>query len=290
MSRSATTTAVIVNYNTREHLVACVASLRTDGIDAIVVVDNASGDGSLAALASADPTALGVPTGANLGFGAAANRGVAMSSSDYVLIMNPDTVVGPGMVKVLADALDGDPGLAIVGPRVENPDGTIYPSARRFPSMSVAIGHAFCGFIAPRNAWSRRYKMLDWDHRSRRDVDWVSGTCMLVRRSVFCELGGFDEGYFMYVEDVDLCWRAWQAGWRVGYEPDGVIVHVVGVSSELAPYRMILAHHRSLWRFAVATAVGGQRAALPAVGAGLVMRTGLAWIQRALRHRPHAAA
>ena len=112
---------------------------------------------------------------------------------------------------------------------------------------------------------------------------------MLLRRSAFEAVGGFDERYFMYVEDVDLCWRTWQAGWRVAYEPAGRVVHAIGVSSELAPYRMIMAHHRSLWRFAVRSAGPRRRPLLPVVAVGLAVRTVLAWAQRASRRRPHAA-
>jgi GT2 family glycosyltransferase len=131
--------------------------------------------------------------------------------------------------------------------------------------------------------------MLDWDHAVARDVDWVAGTCMLLRRSDFDAVRGFDEGYFMYVEDVDLCWRLRQAGRRVGYEPAGRVVHTIGVSSERTPYRMIAEHHRSLLRFSEKTLRGPARALLPLVAAGLAVRTALAWLQRLRRNRPHAA-
>ena len=282
--------AVIVNYNAGEHLVECVRSLRADGVDEIVVVDNESADGSPDRLTAAEPGAVVLAMGANLGFGTAANRGVAATRSPFVLVMNPDTVVEPGTVKVLAEALRRDPSVAIVAPSVHNLDGSVYPSARTFPDMVDALGHAFIGFVRPGNRFTRRYKMLDWDHATARDVDWVSGTCMLVRRDAFDALGGFDERYFMYVEDVDLCWRAWRAGWRVRYEPGGRLVHVIGVSSELAPYRMIAAHHRSLLRFSVKTARGPRRLLLPVVAVGLAVRTLLAWLQRLARNRPHAAS
>jgi N-acetylglucosaminyl-diphospho-decaprenol L-rhamnosyltransferase len=112
---------------------------------------------------------------------------------------------------------------------------------------------------------------------------------MMVRRSVFEGLGGFDEGYFMYVEDVDLCWRCWRAGARVAYQPEGRVVHAIGASTELVPYRMILAHHRSLWRFAAKTTPPTRRAVLPVVAAALAVRTVLAWLQHLVRQRPHAA-
>ncbi|HEX2272558.1 MAG TPA: glycosyltransferase family 2 protein [Acidimicrobiales bacterium] len=274
--------AVIVNYNARDHLLACVRSLRAEGVAEIVVVDNASTDGSGPALAAADARALFLPTGANLGFGRAANRGVAVTTAPYVMVLNPDAVVHRGAVEALAAALDGDEGLAVVGPRVDNPDGTVYPSARRFPELGVAAGHAFLGLVRPANRFTRRYRMLDADRTRAGPVDWVSGTCMLVRRSAFDAVGGFDEAYFMYVEDVDLCWRLWRAGWRVAYEPTARVTHTVGASSELAPYRMIAAHHRSLLRFAAKSTTGARRALLPVVAAGLALRTLLAWAHRAV--------
>jgi N-acetylglucosaminyl-diphospho-decaprenol L-rhamnosyltransferase len=281
--------AVVVNYNAGEYLLECVRSLRADGVADVVVADNSSSDGSDRALAASDANVVILPMGANLGFGTAANRGIAALRTDLVLLLNPDTLVEPGTVKVLADTLDREPRLAAVGPRIENLDGSLYPSVRTFPSITDAVGHAFLGFVKPANRFTRRYRMLDWDHAQPRDVDWISGTCMLLRRSAFDAVGGFDEGYFMYVEDVDLCWRLWRAGWRVAYEPAGRVVHTIGVSSELAPYRMIAEHHRSLFRFSVKSLTGSQRLLLPVVAVGLATRTALAWVQRLMRNRPHAA-
>ena len=220
--------AVIVNFNTRDYLLECVRSLRADGVERIVVVDNASVDGSLDALRRSDPKAEVVATGTNLGFGAAANVGVSSTDSGYVLILNPDTVIEPGTVKALTEALERDPTLAVVGPRIHNVDGTLYPSVRRFPDLGVAVGHAFVGLFKPDNRFTRSYRMLDWDHEKACPVDWVSGTCMLVRRSAFEQVGGFDPAFFMYVEDVDLCWRLWRTGWTVGYEPGGLVTHTIG--------------------------------------------------------------
>jgi N-acetylglucosaminyl-diphospho-decaprenol L-rhamnosyltransferase len=232
---------------------------------------------------AADPAVSVVETGANLGFGSAANRGVAATAGEYVLILNPDTVVEPGTAKALSEALDRDPGLAVVGPRMENLDGTLYPSVRRFPEMAVAFGHAFLGLVWPANPATRRYRMLDWDHeRPAADVDWVGGACMLVRRSAFDLIGGFDEAYFMYVEDVDLCWRLGQAGWRIGYEPSARVVHALGGSSRRVPYRMIAEHHRSLYRFVSKSSAGARRGMLPVVAAGLGVRTVAAWAHHAL--------
>jgi N-acetylglucosaminyl-diphospho-decaprenol L-rhamnosyltransferase len=275
--------AVIVSYNSADYLPDCLRSLRSEGVDDIVVVDNASSDGSVEVVRAADPAVSVVETGANLGFGSAANRGVAATAGEYVLILNPDTVVEPGTAKALSEALDRDPGLAVVGPRMENLDGTLYPSVRRFPEMAVAFGHAFLGLVWPANPATRRYRMLDWDHeRPAADVDWVGGACMLVRRSAFDLIGGFDEAYFMYVEDVDLCWRLGQAGWRIGYEPSARVVHALGGSSRRVPYRMIAEHHRSLYRFVSKSSAGARRGMLPVVAAGLGVRTVAAWAHHAL--------
>ena len=275
--------AVVVSYNSAAYLPACVASLRAEGVADVVVVDNASSDSSVAAVLAADPGVRVVETGANLGFGTGANRGADVATGDYLLVLNPDTIVEPGTVKALSEALDRDCGLGVVGPRMENLDGSLYPSVRRFPDLAVAAGHAFVGLVWAGNPFTRRYRMLDWDHgRPAADVDWVGGACLLVRRSAFDVVAGFDEAYFMYVEDVDLCWRIRQAGWRIGYEPGGRVVHALGGSSRLAPYRMIAEHHRSLLRFARKSTAGPRRGLLPVVAAGLAARTLAAWAHHAL--------
>ncbi len=280
--------AVIVSYNVRDLLVACVDSLRQEGIDHIVVVDNASADGSADAVRG-QPGVEVLALSRNLGFGSAANRGVARTHSAYVAVMNPDVVVEPGATKALVASLESDAGLAVVGPRIETLDGQLYPSVRTFPDLTDAAGHAFLHFVWPSNPFTRRYRMLDWDHGLAADVDWVAGTYFLARRQAWDEVGGFDESFFMYLEDVDLCWRLRCAGWRTGYQPAAVVTHAIGRSTDQTPYRMIAAHHRSLMRYALKTTTGHQRLLLPAMALALALRTVLAWAQRAARGRPHAA-
>ncbi len=272
--------AVVVNYNAGKFLIDCVAGLRDEGIDDVVVVDNGSTDGSEAALAAAAPDARWVPSGRNLGYGQGANLGARSGRGRYLLVCNPDIVLRPGAVAALVGALDRDRALGIVGPRLVNPDGSLYPSARAFPSLVDAIGHGVLGIFFPGNRFSRRYQLLDWDHRERRYVDWVSGAFFLARRESWDDLGGFDPSYFMYLEDVDLCWRARRAGWEIGYEPAAEVLHVQGVSADQHPYRMIAAHHRSLWRFAWRSTKGWRRLLLPAVAAGLSGRVVFAWLVR----------
>jgi N-acetylglucosaminyl-diphospho-decaprenol L-rhamnosyltransferase len=279
---SAGVSAVVVNYNAGEHLLRCLRSLRAEGVDDVVVADNASVDGSQAAVVAADPSVHYHQTGANLGYGSGANRGAARTdpSTEYLLCMNPDAWLQPGAVKAMVAVLEARPEVGIVGPLIEEADGGIYPSVRTFPSLGDAIGHAFLGMVWGDNPWTRRYRMLDWDHERPGDVDWVSGSCFLVRRTTWEQLQGFDEGYFMYAEDVDLCWRARRAGWEVAFEPAARVVHAQGVSTARHPYRMIAEHHRALFRFAARTSRGWERLLLPLMGAGLAVRTPMAWAHR----------
>lgn len=280
--------AVVVSYNVRPLLLRCIESLQADGVERIVVVDNASHDGSADAVRGR-PGVEVVALQVNVGFGAGANRGAALLEDPYLLIVNPDVVVDPGSTKVLVDALASMPDVGLVAPRIETPDGRLYESVRRFPTLRDAIGHAFLNFLWPGNRFSRRYKMADWDHGSAGDVDWVAGTYLLVRRSAWLDVGGFDERFFMYMEDVDLSRRLGEAGWRRRYEPDARIVHEIGRSTDQTPYRMIAAHHRSLYRYTAKTWHGPRRVLLPLVALALAVRTVLAWAQRRVRGRPHAA-
>lgn len=281
--------AVVVNHDAGEVLLACVASLRAEGIDEIVVVDNASTDGSVEAVLAADPGVRVMRAGANLGYGAGANRGIRATSAELVLVSNPDVALHRGAVDTLAAALGTDPALAVVGPCILEADGTRYPSARRFPSLVDAAGHAVLAGLSPTNRFTGRYRMTDLEPGTTAEVDWVSGACFLARRSTLDELGGFDEDYFMYAEDADLCWRARRAGWGVAYVPGAVVTHLRGVSTARRPYRMLLAHHRSVYRFASRTASGRHRATLPAVAALLAVRLVVVGGRTALRAALEAA-
>jgi N-acetylglucosaminyl-diphospho-decaprenol L-rhamnosyltransferase len=278
--------AVVVNYNAASHLPACLASLAAGGITDVVVADNASVDGSQAVVAAVAPQATWLPLGANLGYGAAANRAAAGWPGRDVLVCNPDLELRPGAAAALRRRLAADPATGVVGPRLLNPDGSTYPSVRTFPDLVDAIGHGLLGMVAPANPFTRRYRMLDVDHSVAAEVDWVSGACLLVRREAWDAIGGFDARYFMYLEDVDLCWRAGRAGWRVAFEPAAEVVHVQGVSAGRHPYRMLVAHHRSMWRFARQTSEGPKRWALPVVGVGLLGRVVVSCLQhRFARYR-----
>jgi N-acetylglucosaminyl-diphospho-decaprenol L-rhamnosyltransferase len=281
--------AVVVNYDAGPLLSTCVESLLADtsaGPPEVVVVDNRSRDGSLQALRDRHLDVAIVDAGANLGYAGAANRGIAATTGPIVAVCNPDLRVEPGAAAALVGRLDAEPDLGAVGPRILEPDGAVYPSARRVPTTLDAVGQGTFGRIWHRNPFTRRYRELDADPAAARDVDWVSGAAMWLRRAALEQVGGWDERYFMYVEDVDLCWALRRAGWRVAYEPGGTVVHVQGVSTNRHPYRMIVAHHRSLLRFASKRWHGWRRVLLAPAALYLTARTGTEALAQALRRRP----
>jgi N-acetylglucosaminyl-diphospho-decaprenol L-rhamnosyltransferase len=282
--------AVVINYEAGAALRDCVRSLLADTSAGhppkVVVVDNGSSDGSAAAVARALPAVTVLEPGANLGYARAANLGIAATDAPVVAVCNPDLEVREGAAGALLDRLDAEADLGAVGPMVRNTDGTIYPSARSVPRLRDAVGHGLLGLVWRTNPFTRRYRQLDADPRRRRDVDWVSGAAVWLRRAALTTVGGWDERYFMYVEDVDLCWQLRQRGWRVSYEPGAVVTHVQGATTAKHPYRMIAEHHRSLYRYASKRWRGARRLALPVAAAFLALRAGLAMAEHALRRRP----
>ena len=269
--------AVVVNYNAGGALAGCVASvLAQQPPPELVVVDNASTDDSLDGLRRAHPGVRVVDSGGNIGYARAANLGIAATAAPVVAVLNPDTVLAPGTGAALAARFAADPALAAAGPRLCNPDGSVYPSARRVPGLVDAVGHGLLFFVWTENPFTARYRETGADPDRPRDVDWISGAAMWLRRAALDDVGGWDERYFMYVEDVDLCWRLRRAGWRVAYEPAGTVTHLLGVSTAGRPYRMIAEHHRSLLRFAATRFTGPKRALLPPAAVFLSARGALA--------------
>jgi GT2 family glycosyltransferase len=269
--------AVVVNYNAGNALLDCVKSaLEAEGLAELVVVDNSSSDGSVEALARAHPEVRVVHSGGNLGYARAANLGIAATEAAIVAVLNPDTVMHPGTTGVVVERFSGEADLGALGPRLLNTDGTVYPSARNVPNVVDAAGHGVFFLAWPENPFTRRYRQIGADPSAPRDVDWVSGAAVWLRRAALDDVGGWDERFFMYVEDVELCWRLRRGGWRVAYEPEVVVEHLLGVSTAGVPYRMIAEHHRSLLRFAARRFIGPRQLLLPPAAAFLSLRALLA--------------
>jgi N-acetylglucosaminyl-diphospho-decaprenol L-rhamnosyltransferase len=271
--------AVVVNYEAGPLLLDCVRSVLADtsaGAVDLVVVDNGSRDGSVDNLLAALPDVRVVRAPGNVGYARGANLGTAVTKAPIVAVLNPDTVLEAGAARSLRDRMLGEPRLAACGPRLHNLDGSDYPTGRTFPSIPVAVGHGLLGLWWPRNPFTVRYRQLDADASRPRLVDWVSGAAIWLRRAALDEVGGWDERYFMYVEDTDLCWRLRRAGWEVAYEPSAVVVHAQGASASRHPYRMLLEHHRSAWRFAQARLSGSRAVLLPFAAVYFALRAVLA--------------
>ena len=242
---------IIVNYKSRELLLECLASLAADaaGLEIeILVVDNDSRDGSAEAVARRFPAVRLLVNPDNRGYARAVNQGIATTGGPWVLIMNPDCLVRPGTLRALIGQLGGHSRCAIAAPRILNPDGSLEYSARASPDPFAFLFNRYSLLtrLFPRNRWSRRYLLLDWDHASVRDVDWVSGACMMARREAIEEVGGMDEAFFMFNEDVDWCRRMKLAGWSVTYIPGAEVVHHVGASRGRVAPRVIVERHRGM--------------------------------------------
>lgn len=242
---------VIVNYNAGAYLSRCVATVFEHSGDSaieVIVVDNDSSDGSTDAVSAAFPALRIIRNADNRGFGRAANQGIAAGSAPYAFVLNPDSEIRSGSIADLIQTADGAPRVAVLGVLTSEPDGTVYPSARQIPRLTDALGHALLGPFAKQNRFTRAYTLADWDRKTERDVDWVSGSCMLVRRGALEQVGGFDPGYFMYAEDADLCTRMRDAGWTVRFSPVMNVMHARGVSTA-GSRRMVFEHSRSIERY-----------------------------------------
>jgi len=216
----------------------------------VIVVDNASTDGSADMVAEEHPWAKLIRSERNLGFSAGNNLGIGAASGRYVLLLNPDTLVHPGALGMLVEFADSHPQAGIIGPRLLNADGSIQYSCRSFPTLATGFfRNTFLGRLFPKNRFNREYLLTDWDHSAVREVDWVSGAAMMIRREVLDQVGLLDEGFFMYCEDVDICYRAHHAGWKVMYCPDAVITHMIARASDKNAAAMIIERHKSMFRF-----------------------------------------
>ena len=241
--------AVIVNYRTPAETAIAAAAVAGSAPEAeVVVVDNASGDGIAEELARDAPGAQLVRESVNRGYGAACNRGARETDRPYLLFLNSDAVVGPGAVAALADALDRDAGLAAVGPRLRNPDGSLQKSIRRLPTpWRIFCESTGLAFLSGGRAPLEGHTATRQDHARAREVEALMGAALLVRRTAFEQVGGFDEAFFLYAEETDLMARWRERGWRLFYEPAAEVVHAGGRSGGDRLFGQL---HASLVRYA----------------------------------------
>ncbi|MBM4460463.1 MAG: glycosyltransferase [Chloroflexi bacterium] len=263
-NRSLDLSVIIVSWNVRELLAACLWSVfscqssvvspqssvvspqspatakpKTDNGELtteVIVVDNASADGSAARVAVEFPRVKLIANRENRGFTAANNQGIAASQGRYVLFLNPDTTVIGDALATMVEFMEAHPDVGVVGPQLRYGDGSPQSSRRRFPTFVTALCESTpLAWHWPNNPWARWYRMEDHqagEVAAIEDVDWLVGAALCTRRTVLDQVGGFDEGYFMYSEELDWCRRVKQVGWRVVYLPTAQIIHHEGRSSE----------------------------------------------------------
>jgi GT2 family glycosyltransferase len=252
-------TVIIVNFNAGRDLADALGSL-DEGLAGlpyeVIVVDNDSRDGSTDFVPRDDGRVRLLRNAANLGFGRGVNAGLALGRAPLVLLLNPDCTLTPNVVEILRAEIDRHPRCALVGPRLLDADGSLQVSARGDPTLLTGL-FGRTGLLArlfPRLPIVQRNLAAEAAIASGAPsvaVDWVSGACMLARRQALDEAGGFDEAYFLYWEDADLCRRLRRLDWHVRYMPGAVVVHEVGRSSRTAPALANREFHRSAYRYYV---------------------------------------
>lgn len=229
---------IIVSWNVRQLLLQCLASLQVNAADLeneIIVIDNASHDGTVAAVQAAFPAVRVIANTENRGFTGGNNQGLATARGDYFFLLNPDTEAQPGALAELFRLLQSHPQVGIVGPRLRYADGSIQSSRRRFPTLLTLFTEStIIQDYWPELPWFRRYFLADRSPDETQPVDWIVGAAMFVRRRVYEQIGGLDEGFFMYCEELDWCRRATAAGWQIVYHPVAEVMHYEGRSSEQA--------------------------------------------------------
>jgi N-acetylglucosaminyl-diphospho-decaprenol L-rhamnosyltransferase len=245
---------IIVSFNTRQFIDTCLQALlaRTRGVSfETIVVDNASRDGSVEMIEAKYPSVRVVRNPRNLGYAGGVNQGIARAHGRYFLILNPDIEVMEGAVENLWAFMERSPRVGVAGAKLLYPDGSLQMSCRTFYTLrTVLLRRTLLGKLFPDARIVRDHLMLDWDHDSERQVDWVLGACMMVRRAAYESLGGMDERFFLYLEDVDWCYRMTKHGWQVHYVPSAVMTHYHRrESARLFPDRKLVAHLLSTFRF-----------------------------------------
>ncbi|MEQ9104679.1 MAG: glycosyltransferase [Rhodothermales bacterium] len=272
---------VIVNYNVRDFLSQAVRSVQTASRDLSVetwVVDNNSIDGSVDMLREDFPRVHVIANRENVGFGAANNQAIHASAGRYILILNPDTILQEDTLTALVAFMDAHPETGAAGCQILNPDGTFAPESRRsFPTPATAF-YRMTGLsrLFPRSPRFGRYNLTHVPRDQVTDVDALSGSCMMVRREAIRQAGAFDEDFFMYGEDLDLCFRIQKAGWRIVYTPDTQIIHYKGESTKKGDFRYVRLFYGAMLLFMDKHMTGrGSRPLALLLKAGIMIRAGM---------------
>ncbi len=276
---------VVLNWNARDYLLACLHSLTTQNwrhnIEIIVVDNDSNIDQSVSRVRREYPQITLIALDHNRGFAGGNNVALPQCRGRYLLFLNPDTVVHQNALDILVDFLDSHPQVGACGPKLLNEDGTLQKSCRSFPGFGTGLFRStFLGKLFPNNRFTRQYLMLDFSHDRETSVDWMSGAALCVRHRVLDEIGSWDESFFMYCEDVDLCRRMQDAGWERWYVPSAVVTHRIGASSDWIQGKTIRRHHRAMFHYYKKHNARGWRVlTVPIVFCGVLLRGAISMLK-----------
>jgi GT2 family glycosyltransferase len=240
----------IVSYNTCAQLCSCLESVICETGKEIIVIDNRSGDGSQEMVKAAFPTVVLIELENNIGYGAAADLGISLSTSPYILLLNSDTILQSGALDRLSEYLDENPNAGIVGPRLINKDGSLQPSCFPLPTpLQIFFDVSHINQLIHQIPIVKEKSYRTWSYNHNKSVPWVQGAALAIRREAYDAVGGFDKAFFMFYEEVDLSRRMLNAGWETHFSPVADIIHIGGASTDQLWVKMELQYYASLARF-----------------------------------------
>lgn len=242
---------LIVSYNVKQYIVHCIDSIKCSNYDGdieIIVVDNNSFDNSLSEVKAKYPDVIDIQNNENYGFGKAVNQAARKATGDYYLILNPDTILEENTISTFVDYLQNNNNVGMVGPKIVNSDGSLQKGCKRsFPTISVALPKILgLDKMFPSSRWAGKYNLNYLDADSIHKVDAISGSCMFIRSNLFKKIGGFDEQFFMFGEDLDICYQIYQNNFEIHYLPKTQIMHYHGESVKTAPFDSLNAFYNAM--------------------------------------------
>lgn len=245
---------VIVSYNVGNYLKNCLESVNETSKNLkpeIIVVDNHSTDDTHQMLQSYFPGIRLIKNYENFGFAKGANIGMRKAQGEFIFLLNPDTSVLECAVTGMLEYMENHPEVGILGPKLENPDGSLQHSCRSFPSWSVYFSNrqSILNRFFPSNKWSQKYLLKQIDYRKIQEVEWICGCGLFLRKKMLEEINYLDEDFFMYIEDVDLALRAQKKNWKVVYFPQARVIHYQSKSVTQRKEAMLVEHHRSMYNY-----------------------------------------
>lgn len=245
---------IIVNYNSKEFLNKTLAGIYSSSYSfdfETIVVDNRSADDSIKLMKTKFPQVRVLKNTRNVGFARANNQAIARAKGEYILFLNPDAVPSKGAIEQLVKFMEQRPFAGCVGGKLLNPDGSFQFSCRSFPDyISIFFGRkSFFRKLFPESIFSRKFLLTDLDYTKPQGVDWIMGACMLTKREVISQVGSFDENFFLFVEDLDFCYRLRKQGYEVCYCPDAVFYHTHGAITKRFWIKSTISHNLGIYKF-----------------------------------------